>query len=711
MSLSGKETFNPGISLSAVVIVAVVYLAAVSHALAEPTYTVQRFGENPIIRPEMLPGSDGSNIAGPSLIKVPDWVPNRLGRYYLYFAAHSGNYIRMAYADQLRGPWTVYAPGVLTLEQVRQQAEKQGVAAPKVGTPHIASPDVHVDDVNRVIRMYFHARPVDPYIDWEHATGIAASADGLNFSLESTRPVGEPYFRVFRYESHYYAITNRAHLQRSTDGINWESTVSTGFVGDAVDPVTGAEPRHSAIKLDGDLLSVFYTRVNDAPERVMVSTVVLSGEWTSWRLGPPRMVLAPEMDYEGVNLPIEQSRDGPCNEAQNALRDPAIYREADRVYLLYTCKCEIGGIAIGELNLTDEIPTGVDLSVRQSDSPDPVPVSATVIYKSIVANTSPADALYVTFVDQLAPNASVVSVTPSQGRCTRSSATVTCLLGTIAAGATATIDVLMKATAAGILTNVVSVSGNETDPDWSNNSEDEPTVVNPSLVLPSLYVSDAAVLEGTSGTTTARFTVWVSSAPAPGQSVTVKYTTGNGSAASGSDYMSVPLTSLTFAAGEWAKTVVVTVNGDTLAEGNETFVVKLSNAVGAVIADNQAMGTIIDEEGMIAAYIGDVAVLEGTSGTTTASFTVRLSSPPGVGQNVSVKYATANGTATSGSDYVAVPVTTLPFGVGESSKMVTVAVNGDSLAEAKETFLVKLSNPAGVIIADSQATGTIIADD
>jgi uncharacterized repeat protein (TIGR01451 family) len=596
MSLSGKETFNPAITLSAILTVAVVSLSAANNALAELTYTVQRFGENPIIRPEMLPGSDGSNIAGPSLIEVPDWVPNRLGRYYLYFAAHSGSYIRMAYADDLQGPWTVYAPGVLTLEQVRQQAEKQAVAAPKVGTPHIASPDVHVDDVNRVIRMYFHARPVDPYIDWEHATGIAVSADGLNFSLESTRPVGEPYFRVFRYESYYYAITNRAHLQRSIDGINWESTVSTDFVGDAVDPVTGAEPRHSAIKLDGDLLTVFYTRVNDAPERVMVSTLVLSGDWTSWRLGPPTMVLAPEMDYEGANLPIEQSRDGPCNEAQNALRDPAIYREADRVYLLYTCKCEIGGIAIGELSLTDAIPPGVDLSVRQSDSPDPVPVSATVIYRSIVANTSPADALYVMFVDQLAPNASFVSATPSQGRCTRSSATVTCLLGTIPAGATATIDVLMKATAAGILTNVVSVSGNETDPDWSNNSDDEPTVVNPSLVLPSLYVSDAAVLEGTSGTTTARFTVWLSSPPGVGQNVSVKYTTANATATSGSDYVAVPVTTLPFGAGESSTMVTVAVNGDSLAEAKETFLVKLSNPAGVIIADSQATGTIIADE-------------------------------------------------------------------------------------------------------------------
>ena len=55
----------------------------------------------------------GANIEGPSLIRAPDWLPGRLGRYYLYFADHKGDYIRLAYANRLKGPWTVHAPGSL----------------------------------------------------------------------------------------------------------------------------------------------------------------------------------------------------------------------------------------------------------------------------------------------------------------------------------------------------------------------------------------------------------------------------------------------------------------------------------------------------------------------------------------------------------------------------------------------------------------------
>ena len=57
------------------------------------------------------------NINGPSLIRVPNWVQNKLGRYYLYFAHHEGKTIRLAYADALTGPWTVYWPGALSLAE------------------------------------------------------------------------------------------------------------------------------------------------------------------------------------------------------------------------------------------------------------------------------------------------------------------------------------------------------------------------------------------------------------------------------------------------------------------------------------------------------------------------------------------------------------------------------------------------------------------
>jgi len=79
--------------------------------------TVTRLPGNPIIVPAMLPMRDGENINGPPLIRVPPWITGAPGRYYLYFAHHAGTYIRLAYADTPEGPWTVYAPGTLRVDQ------------------------------------------------------------------------------------------------------------------------------------------------------------------------------------------------------------------------------------------------------------------------------------------------------------------------------------------------------------------------------------------------------------------------------------------------------------------------------------------------------------------------------------------------------------------------------------------------------------------
>ena len=72
-----------------------VVFQAVSNADEPLSITVERLGSGPIITPEM-DSRMGGNIQGPSLIKVPDWVENPLGKYYLYFADHRGTYIRMA---------------------------------------------------------------------------------------------------------------------------------------------------------------------------------------------------------------------------------------------------------------------------------------------------------------------------------------------------------------------------------------------------------------------------------------------------------------------------------------------------------------------------------------------------------------------------------------------------------------------------------------
>ena len=115
--------------------------------------------------------------------------------------------------------------------------------------------------------------------------------------------------------------------------------------------------------------------------------------------------------------------------------------------------------------------------------------------------------------------------------------------------------------------------------------------------------------------------------------------------------------------------------------------------------------------------IADVTVAEGDSGTTTAQFTVTLSTAPGTGETVTVDYATADGTATTAdTDYTAASGT-LTFAEGETSKTIDVSVSGDTDVEVDETFTVTLSNVTGTIgeeavtISDAEATGTITNDD
>jgi ribosomal protein L35AE/L33A len=223
--------------------------------------------------------------------------------------------------------------------------------------------------------------------------------------------------------------------------------------------------------------------------------------------------------------------------------------------------------------------------------------------------------------------------------------------------------------------------------------------------LPSLFIDDVTVTEGNTGTVNANFTVTLSAAS--GQTVSVDYATANGTATAGSDYVAVS-GQLSFQPGVTSQPVTVVVNGDVVDEPNETFVVNLSNAVGATIADNQGTGTITDDDGAPSLSIDDVTVTEGNTGTVNANFTVTLSAASG--QAVSVDYATVNGTATAGSDYVAVSGQ-VSFPPGVTSQPVTVTVNGDVVDEPNETFFVNLSNAVNATMADNEGVGTITNDD
>ncbi|RWP90297.1 MAG: autotransporter domain-containing protein [Mesorhizobium sp.] len=130
------------------------------------------------------------------------------------------------------------------------------------------------------------------------------------------------------------------------------------------------------------------------------------------------------------------------------------------------------------------------------------------------------------------------------------------------------------------------------------------------------------------------------------------------------------------------------------------FTVPLCVLAFAAAAANPAFAQTIS--------VGDVAIVEGDAGTTSAQFAVTLSSASA--NSISVQVGTADGTATAGSDYVAQSVG-LTFLPGATTATINVPVNGDTISEPDETFTLNLSNPVNVTIADGQGLGTILNDD
>jgi hypothetical protein len=196
---------------------------------------------------------------------------------------------------------------------------------------------------------------------------------------------------------------------------------------------------------------------------------------------------------------------------------------------------------------------------------------------------------------------------------------------------------------------------------------------------------------------------------ASGQPISVTYATSDGTAVAGLDYAAVPATVLTFAPGEISKQIAIPIVADTLNEVNETLNVNLSNPVIATLNNNKGVGTINDDDPIPTISIDNPSLFEGGSGTSIMPFTVSLSAASG--KTITVKYQTANGTATAPSDFTALSLTTLTFQPGVQSMNVNVSIKGDALNEADETFLINLSAPSNATFASSQGVGTIRNDD
>ena len=190
--------------------------------------------------------------------------------------------------------------------------------------------------------------------------------------------------------------------------------------------------------------------------------------------------------------------------------------------------------------------------------------------------------------------------------------------------------------------------------------------------------------------------------------VTVDYATADGTgskaARAGEDYTETSGT-LRFNSLETERTVSVPITDDAHEDDGETFTLTLSNPDGARFrgGDHEATGTIHNSDPP-AVSVSDASATEGD----TIEFTVSLSAASG--RQVTVQYATSDGTAESGTDFTAASGT-LTFEPNETSKTVSVPTTGDSEEEEDETFALTLSNPADATLGDATATGTIVDDD
>lgn len=330
---------------------------------------------------------DGLNINGPSLVQVPPWVSRRVhpeARYYLYFAHHLGRYLRMAWAPALEGPWTLHncgsfrdprwtGRGVFDLDGLRNEdlnmQDGLRIGSDHARRPlHVASPDVHLDPEARRWVMYAHMPVLGAEMD--QMSFAFTSEDGLWFEpMRTTGPgahwvgLGPAYMRIFEFEGRRYAVSPGSWLHRAPEP-GWAAHTPWQR-GPQLLPVPlgapkrpdgavrlGAVARHLSTHVDTTQgrLTLYFTRVGDAPEQILAAEVELRRPWEEWRAGPIRAVHRARARWEGAAHEARASAGGVAAGGVNQLRDPCCFVHSDgRRTLLYTVQGEraIAGRTLG----------------------------------------------------------------------------------------------------------------------------------------------------------------------------------------------------------------------------------------------------------------------------------------------------------------------------------------------------------------------------
>lgn len=286
-------------------------------------------------------------IMFPSAVDMRGTVAEPLAPFYLYLAAHNGNAILLALADDPAGPWRMYEGNpVFRLEQAVECRA------------HVSSPEVIWVPEESRFRLYYHGPAAVGYPPGQHGS-VAFSADGLSFEPHSANPIlpngpagawtekMAAYQRVFRHDGRWYGLYmgHRGELHQpgvphsvqlwaeSDDGLSWTTDLDHPVLGDTPEEGDHARVRHVGLIPTEDGALVFYcTYDSPAYDREVIRAARLRVNEGGPELSRLGTVLVPELDWE-----------------RDELRDPCPLRVGERLYLYYIGGREQGlGLAVAE---------------------------------------------------------------------------------------------------------------------------------------------------------------------------------------------------------------------------------------------------------------------------------------------------------------------------------------------------------------------------
>jgi hypothetical protein len=297
----------------------------------------------PLFNQENTPVAFGGNFSGCTFFVNPGYLDSRFyNQYVLYFAHHSGNFIRVATSKNIYGDWTFPNLEILKIENFNEIHD------------HIASPEVFLDQESKTLNLFFHSRVPGSR---EQQTFLATSKDGVSFDLKPMISFLPFYLRVCVHNGGVFGVTK---------GGNFFSHIGSDFSNgwrylDNIDSPglefekfnyfnENGNMRHLHIVSHKETLLVFYTRIGDAPERIYAKSLKVHPDNSHLEISEEIEVMRPQIAFECQTASITKSQPGLSETFELAFRDPFVFTENELNLLFYSYGGE-SGIAVCQIDL------------------------------------------------------------------------------------------------------------------------------------------------------------------------------------------------------------------------------------------------------------------------------------------------------------------------------------------------------------------------